>query len=294
MKIMVTGGEGQLGQCLAEYAGKDVFPSGSALWCLSRQQLDITNADAVNATVRRLKPDIVVNAAAWTNVDGAQQDVVQAMAVNALGAANVAAAATSYDCRMIHVSTDYVFDGTAQQPIDESAAPGPINEYGASKLAGEQAVHYEAPDAIIVRTSWLYSVHGNNFLKTILRHGVERRVLDVVDDQTGCPTSASDVAAAIVSLAQRTDLKGGVYHYAGADAMTWFDFARLIVDYAARHDAVWADVQVRPIATRLQESSAPRPAYSVLSCQKASAIGFPLYGPKDRLESLVASILAHH
>lgn len=294
MKIMVTGGEGQLGQCLAQYAGKNVFLSGSALWCLSRQQLDITDADAVNATVRRLKPGIVINAAAWTNVDGAQQDVVQAMAVNALGAANVAAAATSYGCRMIHVSTDYVFDGTAQQPIDESAAPGPINEYGVSKLAGEQAVRYEAPDAIIVRTSWLYSAHGTNFLKTILRHGVERRVLDVVDDQTGCPTSASDFAAAIVSLAQRTGLKGGVYHYAGADAMTWFDFARLIVDYAARHDPEWADVQVRPIATRLQESLAPRPAYSVLSCQKASAIGIPLYSPKDRLESLVASILAHH
>lgn len=291
MKVMVTGGEGQLGRSFAECAEQGTLPADWKLECLNQKQLDITDADAVNAAVRRLKPGVVINAAAWTDVDGAQQDVARAMAVNALGAANVAAAATHYGCRMIQVSTDYVFDVTARQPIDEAADPSPINEYGASKLAGELAVRHEAPHAMIVRTSWLYSAHGTNFLKTILRYAKERRVLDVVDDQTGCPTLASDLVGALVHLAQQADLNPCVYHYSGADAMTWFDFARLIVDCAVRHDASWADVQVRPAVTQLTELSAPRPAYSVLSCQKISTIGVPLYSPNDRLQTVVASVL---
>lgn len=291
MNIMVTGGDGQLGRCLAQRAEQGLLPSGLKLRCLGQHQLDITDAEAVNATVRRLGPGIVINAAAWTDVDGAERHVAQAMAVNALGAANVAAATAQYGSRLFHISTDYVFDGTACHPLDEAAEPRPVNVYGASKLAGEVAVRREAPGAVIVRTSWLYSAHGRNFLKTILHSGLQRRALDVVDDQTGCPTSADDLADALVRLAQRPRLHAGVYHYSGKDAMTWFDFASRIVECAARHSPKWADVQVRRAATSPQRSPAPRPAYSVLSCEKISALDIPLSSLPQRLEPLVASML---
>lgn len=292
MKILITGSSGQLGRCLADCAGKGRLPSGVRLSRLDRQELDITNAEAVNAVFRRLRPQVVINAAAWTDVNAAQQHMDQAMAVNALGAANIAAAATDHGVRLLQVSTDYVFDGSARQPIAETHPAGPLNVYGATKLAGELAVQREAPDALIIRTSWLYSAHGANFLKTVLKAGRRDGRLDVVDDQTGCPTCADDLAQVLLELAQRPDLEPGIYHYCGRDAMTWFGFARLIAQAAARHDPVWKAVQLQPIATSVLDGAAPRPAYSVLSCEKLKALGIPLHGPDEQLDRLVASISA--
>lgn len=291
MKIMLTGAGGQLGRCLTTTANQGQLPAGWVLHDLSRQQLDIRDAVAVNSAVARLRPDVVINAAAWTDVDAAQEHAEQVMATNALGAAHVAAAAAQAGARLFHLSTDYVFDGTARVPIDETVRPSPLNVYGASKLAGERAVRDQAPDAVVVRTSWLYSVYGKNFVKTILKRGVRHRVLDVVDDQMGSPTLAADLASAILHLVQRPGLPGGLYHYAGNEAMTWFEFACNIVDCAARHDAAWADVRVQAISTRDLSLTAPRPAYTVLSCEKIKAAGVLLHGPRERLEQVVRAIL---
>lgn len=292
MKILITGASGQLGRCLVDCARQSGLSSGMELSGLGRQELDITRAEAVDAMFRRLRPQVVINAAAWTDVNAAQQHMDQAMAVNALGAANIAAAATDHGARLLHVSTDYVFDGKARQPISETHPTGPLNVYGATKLAGELAVQREAPDAIIIRTSWLYSAHGSNFLKTVLKAGRRDGRLDVVDDQTGCPTSADDLAQALLDLAQRPAMAPGIYHYCGAEAMTWFGFARLIVKAAAKHDPAWKSVRLQPTATAVLEGVAPRPAYSVLSCDKIRALGIPLHGPDQHLDRLLASFSA--
>lgn len=291
MKILVTGASGQLGLCLEDVIERGSLPADMVLKGLSRSELDITDAEAVNAVFRRHRPQWVVNAAAWTDVNGAEQHISQAMAVNALGAANVAAAAHASGARLLQLSTDYVFDGRARQPMDEAHPAGTLNVYGASKLAGELAVQREASDAVILRTSWLYSAHGTNFLKSVLRRGVQHGRLDVVDDQTGCPTSVDDLAEVILDLVQRPELPGGIFHYCGSDAMTWFGFACLIVEAAARHDPAWEAVQVYPVATSLQPGVAARPEYSVLACDRIRALGIPQHGPRDYLDRLVALIL---
>lgn len=290
MKILITGAEGQLGQCWAALGADQSQGTAWTLHGLSRRELDITDADAVNRIFRQIRPDVVVNAAAWTDVEAAERNVDQAIAVNALGAANIAAAAEDYDARLIHISSDYVFDGNGTHPIAEDATPRPLNVYGASKQAGEQAVLSESPNAMILRTSWLYSCHGSNFVKSVLRRARQQRVLDVVDNQTGCPTWAGDLADAIVQLAQ-SGAAAGTYHYAGSDAMTWFDFACLIIEQAVRYDASWADVQVRRASDPPAGIVAPRPAYTVLSCDRIQALGIQRYGPRHRLEQVVGSVL---
>lgn len=291
MKILVTGASGQLGQCLEDLAQANQLPAGWQLCGMDRRQLDVTDADRVNAAFARVRPDIVVNAAAWTDVDGAERQADTAIAVNALGAANVAAAAASLGARLFHVSTDYVFDGPAGEPITEAATPHALNLYGESKLAGEHAVHAELPDAVVIRTSWLYSHHGRNFVKAMLHHGAQRRVLSVVDDQIGCPTWAGDLAASILDLAQRQDVVAGVYHYAGSEPMSWCTFARRIFACAAKIDKKWGDVRVQPVSTQEYGAAALRPAWTVLSCEKIRALGLELHGPDERLPAVVRAIL---
>lgn len=303
MRIVVTGADGQLGRCLTARASNDPqrqealsgpfsFPSEWILKGLGRQHLDICDAEAVTRVFRRLRPDVVINAAAWTDVEAAERDVTRAMAVNALGAANIAAAATSCGARLLHLSTDYVFDGTAAGPIVEIHPPSALNVYGASKLAGEVAVQREAPDAVIVRTSWLYSRYRPNFVTTVLQRAAQYQELAVVDDQTGCPTWAGDLADAIFYLVQCGDIPAGLYHYAGQDAMTWHAFACKVIEYACRHDKRWAGVRVRPVRSGSSGGAVvPRPAYSVLSCEKIKALGVCVHSLEERLEPVVASVL---
>lgn len=221
-------------------------------------------------------PDVIINAAAYNAVDLAQSHPQQAYAVNAQGAQYLAEAAQQAGARLIHISTDYVFDGTARMPYDEQAVTNPLNVYGASKRQGELAVLQVQPQAIVIRTSWLYSQYGSNFVKTILRLAQQRDSLQVVNDQTGSPTYAGDLAAAIIQIiGAGTAVPGGIYHYSGAIALSRFDFARKIVELGQELGLV-GKVVVSPVATESSPIIAPRPQYSVLSCEKIRACGVEL------------------
>lgn len=259
MRILITGAGGMLGldvQRAAESAGHEAV-------ALTRAQLDITDAQATELTVRAAGPDAVINCAAWTNVDGAESHPDDAMAVNGAGAGNVAAAAAAAGAWLVHVSTDYVFNGTKPAPYVESDPVGPVSAYGRSKLEGEQAVAAAAPEGhTIVRTAWLFGVGGRCFPKTILRAASQRPELTVVADQIGCPTFTAHLAPALVELAgQRVP---GVLHVAGAGQCSWFEFAAAIVAAAG------VDCPVRPITTAEYPVPARRPANSVLVSERGA------------------------
>jgi dTDP-4-dehydrorhamnose reductase len=261
MRLLVTGAAGMLGTEVVAAAGHDVVG-------LARADLDITDPEAVRAAVRDTSPDVVVNCAAYTNVDGAESDEAAATAINGDGAGHVAAAAAEAGAHVVHVSTDYVFAGDASEPYPEDAPTGPRTAYGRSKLKGEQLVARAAPDAhAIVRTAWLFGPHGQNFVDTMLRLGAERDELSVVDDQVGCPTYAGHLATALLQVAaQRTQ---GVVHAAGAGACTWFDLARATFERAG------LPVTVHPCTTADFPRPAPRPAYSVLGSTRRDAPVLP-------------------
>jgi dTDP-4-dehydrorhamnose reductase len=253
MRLLVTGAGGMLGRdviAAARDAGHE--PRG-----LTRGELDVTDPAAVAAAVAGARPGAVINCAAYTNVDGAESEEPVATAVNGAGAGHVAAAAASAGAFTVQVSTDYVFDGSAREPYGESAATAPLGAYGRSKLAGEHAVAAAAPDAhAIVRTSWLFGIHGPNFVATMLRLGRERDALTVVDDQVGCPTFTGHLAPALVAIAERG--LTGLRHVAGAGACSWYDLA------AATFAATGAEVELARGTTAELGRPAPRPAFSVL------------------------------
>ena len=264
--ILVTGANGQLGSELMRRASRfDVTAEG-----LSSRQLDITDARAVRQTVLESGATVVVNAAAYTAVDKAESEEARAFAVNRDGTANLAAACAEADIPFIHVSTDYVFDGTKNTAYTEADPVHPASVYGASKEAGEQALRTTWPRHIILRTAWVYSVFGNNFVKTMLRLARERDSLRVVADQRGCPTAAGDIAEAILSIVQRinggSDIEWGTYHYCGAGSTTWHGFAETIVQLAA--PALGRTIPVVPITTADYPTPAKRPVNSVLDCSK--------------------------
>ena len=267
MRFAITGAAGMLGQDL------DVAVSGSAhdVLALPRAALDITDSGAVSEAIAAARPDVVVNCAAWTDVDGAEASPSRALAVNGAAAGNVARAATAAGAWTIHVSSDYVFDGTKRSPYLESDPVGPLSEYGRSKLAGEQAVGAEAPGRhTIVRSSWLFGTGGGCFPATILRLAGERDELKVVEDQVGCPTFTGHLAAALVELGARSVRPVGILHVAGGGECSWYEFAREIV--------AGADVscEVRPCSTSDMPRPAPRPAYSVLRSERGDeAPGLP-------------------
>jgi dTDP-4-dehydrorhamnose reductase len=253
MRLLVTGAAGMLGHdvtAAAERAGHAVVP-------LSRRELDILDAAAVDAAVEAARPDAVVNCAAWTDVDGAEAHEGDATALNGAAAGHVAAAAARAGAFTVQVSTDYVFDGTAATPYLESAPTAPRSAYGRSKLVGEHAVAQYAPGAhAIVRTAWLFGAHGRNFVATMLRLARERDELTVVDDQVGCPTFTGHLAEALVTIAERR--LGGVRHVAGDGECSWYDLA------AATFAATGADVVLHRGSSADLDRPAPRPAYSVL------------------------------
>jgi len=255
MRLLVTGAAGMLGRdvaAAAARAGHDVTP-------LPRRELDIRDAAAVHAAIAAARPDAIVNCAAWTDVDGAEAAEEAATAVNGAGAGNVAQAAAGVF--VVHVSSDYVFDGAATEPYVESSATGPLGAYGRSKLAGERAVAAAAPeDHAIVRSSWLFGEHGGNFVATMLRLASERESLSVVDDQVGCPTFTGHLASALVEIAERR--LGGIRHVAGGGSCSWHDLA------AAAFAATGADVELTRGRTADLGRPAPRPAYSVLRSER--------------------------
>jgi len=265
VKVVVTGAGGQLGFELVRSgaaAGLDVRG-------LTRADLDVTDESAVRRVLLRERPDVVVHAAAWTAVDACEGDRERAILCNGTATAHVVRAARDVGARVIYVSTDYVFDGTKPAPYIESDVPNPRSVYGLSKLLGERAVHQELDT--VVRISWVCGIHGANMVKTILRLAGQREVLEFVDDQVGHPTFADDAARMIIRLA--TQGGAGVWHVTNQGAVSWYEFAREVMQ-AAGHDPA----RVRPIATRdlVPQRPAPRPANSVLENRRLQESGWGL------------------
>jgi dTDP-4-dehydrorhamnose reductase len=264
MRLLVIGAAGMLGQdLLAAAEGAGHTTAG-----LDLPELDITDAAATHAAAADARPDVVINCAAWTDVDGAEADEEAATAVNGTGAGHVAAASAAAGALVVQISTDYSFDGTATEPYTESAPTSPLGAYGRSKLAGEQAVQAAAPGAYaIVRSSWLFGPHGKNFVDTILRLGAERDEISVVDDQVGCPTYTGHLAAGLVEIAERR--LTGVAHVAGGGSCSWYDLA------VAALDRTGTDCVVKRWTTEELGRPAPRPAYSVLRTERGDVPRLP-------------------
>jgi dTDP-4-dehydrorhamnose reductase len=261
-RILITGAGGMLGQDVVDAADQ----AGLTPIALAHAELDIADWAEAREAIDATEPDVVINCAAWTDVDGAEANEAVARAVNGAGAGNVARAANARGAHTIHISSDYVFDGAKRSPYVESDAPAPLSAYGRSKLAGEEAVAREAPGRhTIVRSSWLFGVRGPCFPATILQLARDRDELAVVDDQRGSPTYTRHLAAALVALAGQPP--SGLIHLAGAGACTWFEFAGAIIESARLATAV------TPSTTAEQRRPAPRPPYSVLGSERGA---FPL------------------
>lgn len=257
MRLLVTGAAGMLGRATLDAARR----LGHDVTGLTRADLDIGDPAAVEAALARHAPAAVVNCAAWTDVDGAETELAGAMAGNAYGPGVLAGAAAGSGVRLVHVSTDYVFDGSKREPWLESDPVDPVNAYGRSKLAGEEAVLGAGGDAAIVRTAWLYGAGGGNFVDTMLRLGGERDELSVVTDQIGRPTWTGDLAAALVELAERGGDRG-VFHATGTGECSWYEFAVEIFDRAG------LPCRVVPTTSDAFPRPAARPAYSVLGTER--------------------------
>lgn len=262
-KILVTGANGQLGnemRCIAAKQSSFVFDFTDVA------ELDLTQANDVHLYVRDTQPDYIINCAAYTAVDKAETDPEMCRRINRDAIAYLGEAAHAIGAKVIHVSTDYVFDGTKHTPYVESDPVCPVSEYGRSKLAGEEALQKACPQHVILRTSWLYSPFGNNFVKTMMRLGNERSELGVIFDQIGTPTYAADLANAILQIVTASEngtFHPGIYHYSNEGVCSWFDFAISI----HRLSGI-TSCQVRPLETVDYPTPAARPAYSVLNKKK--------------------------
>lgn len=257
-KVVIVGAGGQLGRELERSA-----PASVSCLSLQRCKLDIGDRDAVNRRLRELAPAQVINAAAYTAVDRAESEPGLAWRINAEGAGHLAQVCGEIGARLLHVSTDFVFDGEASRPYPPGAPTAPLGEYGRSKLAGEESVLRTLPDAFIMRTAWVYSAFGGNFVKTMLRLMREREELAVVDDQVGTPTWARGLAQALWAATDRPEL-GGIYHWTDAGVASWYDFAVAIGEEGHGIGLLERPVTVHPIPASDYPTPARRPAYSVL------------------------------
>jgi len=290
---LVTGAAGMLGRDLTAL----LAARGEEFTALARADLDITDAGATAAALSSAKPDVVVNCAAWTAVDAAEEHEEAALAINGQGAANLAAACAAAGALLVQPSTDYVFDGHATVPYAEDAPTRPAGAYGRTKLAGERAVRTALPDGgYIVRTAWLYGAHGKNFVKTMLRLAASGVTPGVVADQHGQPTWTADVAAQVCALIDQ-GAPPGIYHATSSGQTTWFGFAAEIFDLYQQQelnqDAGRARLTPRPITTAEFPTPAQRPAYSVLGHQAWPAAGIePIGDWRDALHRAFPAILA--
>jgi dTDP-4-dehydrorhamnose reductase len=291
---LITGAAGMLGRDLTGL----LSARGAEFTALTRADLDISDAGACLAAVQAARPDAVVNCAAWTAVDAAEEHEDEALAINGRGAANLAAACAAAGAVLVHPSTDYVFDGKGRAPYAEDAPTAPVGAYGRTKLAGEQAVTAALPDAsYIVRTAWLYGAHGKNFVKTMLRLARNGTSPGVVADQHGQPTWAADVAVQVHALVEKA-APPGVYHATSAGETTWYAFAEAIfARYQHDQDHEGTERMVaapHPITTAEFPLPAPRPAYSVLGHDAWQAAGLePIGDWRDALERAFPEILAN-
>jgi dTDP-4-dehydrorhamnose reductase len=270
VRLLVTGAGGMLGGDVRRAA----LRAGHELVAVDLAELDIVDADAVARTFARVRPDAAINCAAWTDVDGAESHRAEACAVNADGAANLARTAALHEVHLVHLSTDYVFDGRPpldsagrRRPYLESDPTGPLSVYGQSKLAGERCVLEASPRHTVVRSAWLFGLQGPNFVDTMLRLSDEREAVQVVDDQSGCPTWTGHLAPALVGLIDRE--VHGLVHLAGSGVVTWNGLAREVFRQAGR------DCRVEAATTAEMARAAPRPAWSALASERPDVIPMP-------------------
>lgn len=259
MRILVTGANGQLGNCLRKTFSND---KDLEVVYTDVQDLDITDREEVDHFIRENNFDFIVNCAAYTAVDRAETDDLKAAAINTVAVGNIAQAAAKHRVKVIHISTDYVFNGENYRPYEENDEPYPRSIYGRTKLEGEGILTSFCQDALIIRTAWLYSEFGGNFVKTMLRMASEHKSINVVADQIGSPTYAGDLADAIHHILRHNKWLPGIYHFTNEGVASWFDFSKAIFELAGKN------VEVNPIPTSQYPTPAKRPLYSVLSKMK--------------------------
>jgi dTDP-4-dehydrorhamnose reductase len=270
MKIILTGADGQLGYELK----KQVKNYDYELISFSKIDLDITNIGTIRKCVDNHRPDIIINSAAYTNVDKAETDIFRAEAVNCLGPKNLATICKENSIILIHISTDYVFSGHKEDPYIESDETKPINTYGITKLKGEKEIISILDNHIILRTSWIFGIHGNNFVKTILRLIKEKDSLDIVSDQFGCPTSARSIAIAILDICAKcvNDKKFpfGIYHYCSSPITSWYSFSLEIMNLAFKKGLIKKKININPITSKKYNSISKKPLNSSINSKKIS------------------------
>ena len=289
MKVLVLGSKGQLGRCLYDQLIKTDYEVVYA----SRADFDIGDLSSLSENVSLIKPDIVINAGAYTAVDKAEDDKQMADLINHGAVAKLANACKALNAWLIHVSTDYVFDGTATKPYSEDDKTNPQGIYGDSKLNGELAITRSGCNHIIIRTAWVFSEYGNNFLKTMLRLGAGHDELSVVGEQIGCPTYAQDIAKAIVVMVPSLNSENscaGIFHYCGDQPCSWYEFA-LAIFAEAETCGLKTPIRINPIDTAEYPTRAIRPAYSVLECSKInSTFGIAPSNWRDGIKSVLGKV----
>jgi dTDP-4-dehydrorhamnose reductase len=286
MKVLVTGAGGQLGRAVVNSA-----PSNATILACSHGELDISDERVVMQYLRRHKPDVIVNAAAHTAVDRAESEPALARAINAEGPRHIATAAREIGVRqVVHISTDFVFDGTSCVPYQPGAPVNPLSVYGSTKRAGEEAVLELLPDrSIVLRTAWVYAAHSRNFLVTMLRVMRAKGSVRVVADQVGTPTSASSLALAIWALIEKPTING-IHHWTDAGVASWYDFAVAIAEEAATLGLLPSGIDVFPITTHEYPTAARRPSYSVLDTSSLRSLGIVHAHWRKRLRDVLGEI----
>ncbi|MCR9533330.1 MULTISPECIES: dTDP-4-dehydrorhamnose reductase [Vibrio] len=288
MRVLITGCNGQVGHCLVNQLKEKV-----ELLAVDRAELDITDRHAVSQTVVEFKPDFIINAAAHTAVDKAEEEVDLSYAINCDGPLYLAQAAKLVDATILHISTDYVFPGNKDGEYVEDDETGPLGVYGKSKLAGEIALSKANVKHIILRTAWVFGVHGNNFVKTMLRLGKDRDALSIVGDQFGGPTYAADIASALIEIMDQLNQtndssKYGVYHFSGEPHVSWFEFAQLIFEEAEQKQLL-SPPTLSSITTDMYPTPAARPENSKMNCTKInSAFGIKASDWQEALKNIEA------
>jgi dTDP-4-dehydrorhamnose reductase len=282
-QILLLGGSGILGSEVLRHLISESFEYIAP----TSTDLDIRGKEQLFKYVSGLKPSWIINCAAWTNVDGAESSFQEARGINSIAVENLGTAAGLFGCKIIHISTDYVFDGESSTPYDESSPVNPVNKYGASKLEGENALLVVAPNSYVIRTSWLYGASGKNFVKTIAGKAIQNEEARVVNDQVGSPTSARDLAVAIMSIVGNQP-KPGIYNYSNSGSCSWFELAQRIYERVGASPSL-----VSPISSDSLKLLARRPRFSLLSKEKWKSSGLaevPRW--EDSLDLLLPEIVA--
>lgn len=279
MKVLVTGVTGQLGYDVVN----ELMHRGNTVICAGHNEMDITDSTQVSTFIKNNAPDVVMHCAAWTAVDLAEERIDDAMAVNAIGTQNIADACKNINCKMIYISTDYVFDGNGNKPWKPDDTCNPLNIYGSSKYKGELAVQNTLEKYFIVRIAWVFGINGNNFVKTMLKLGKNHDTLTVVNDQIGTPTYTADLARLLTDMAETS--RYGIYHVTNEGGyISWYDFTCEILRQAAAYNNIYGNVTVLPVGSEAYPAKAKRPSNSRLDKSKLIANGFtPLPDWKDAI-----------